>query len=84
MSVKTTIVARVHAAGFNVGPATEEACPQCGHVWGNHMLIASISGDPIDGGHAQCPYLDCECLQFWDLPEHGKEQLRALRARGEA
>lgn len=81
--VMTTIVARIHAAGFLVGPDTDDPCGQCGHVWGNHVLVASNSGDPIDGGHAQCPYQDCECLQFWDLPEEGKEKLRELRARGQ-
>lgn len=77
--IHTTIVERVHGAGFKLGPASDDPCAACGHVWGNHLLVASETGDPIDGGHAQCPFHECDCMLFWDLPEHAREIMREHR-----
>lgn len=74
-----TIVSRLYDAGFPVGADPDEACPRCLHVWGNHMVFASNSGDPVDGGHCECPYVGCECRIAWDLTDEQRAQAKLAR-----
>jgi hypothetical protein len=43
-----------------------DPCEECGHVWGQHDLIAT-KGDPNEGGIILCPDPGCRCYQTWSV-----------------
>lgn len=46
---------------------TDKLCDQCGHPFDPHIVWASNTGDPLDGGHMTCPVEGCECFSTWDV-----------------
>lgn len=40
-------------------------CPQCGHDFDSHVVYASASGNPMDGGLMSCP--ECDCTMTWSV-----------------
>jgi hypothetical protein len=42
-----------------------DLCPRCGHLYDDHEVWASATGDPRDGGVITCPH--CNCTGTWSL-----------------
>lgn len=63
--MKTVRVRTLWDLGFKVGPEPDRECVPCRHVWGDHLLAASM-GNPLDGGLWSCP--DCACSGTWAVP----------------
>ena len=73
-----SLVSRLYAAGFPIGPHPDEDCRTCGHTWGNHLLIA-LDDDPLNGGTWSCPHASgCTCSGTWSVPV----KARAVQYRG--
>ena len=61
------------------GPAAlTEACPQCGHVWGNHLMHPAVYPYPTDGW-ITCPVQGCACRNTWSVEEHARPMFEASR-----
>lgn len=78
----TTTVDRLHSAGFPLGPDPDGPCEQarCGHLWGNHLLVAP-GLDPLDGGTYTCPFQGCECAGTWGLRDNARSAIETYRSR---
>ena len=73
-----SLVSRLYAAGFPIGPEPDEPCRRCGHVWGNHLLYALV--DPTDGGTWSCPHASgCTCFGTWSVPEKVRAVIERYR-----
>lgn len=58
-----------------------ENCEQCGHPFDPHRLVASNTGDPIDGGHIECPVDGCTCYSTWSIAPHQIDQVREIASK---